>query len=226
MLDTRAAFLEPTAFPWLEPIRARLPEIQAEARQVLESYAYLRFSQPDLYDSRPKGIDGQRATFYLKVYGQPVQRNRELCPAAAAAAEHVPGLVTSGIYLLGGNSRILPHTGATDLVWRGHLGVICPPGCYLRVDDQTRGWGDGEFLIFDDMLEHEAWNETDNWRAILMFDFFRGPAGEEEMQALRERFLTPAYHMWLQAAGTPCEAPRPLGGDLKALVDTHGLFFP
>jgi aspartyl/asparaginyl beta-hydroxylase (cupin superfamily) len=53
------------------------------------------------------------------------------------------------------------------------LGLVVPPGCLLRVAGETRAWQEGRCLIFDDTLEHEAWNNSDQPRGVLLLDFLR-----------------------------------------------------
>ena len=54
-----------------------------------------------------------------------------------------------------------------------HLPIIVPPGCWLRVGNETREWEEGKLLIFDDSMEHEAKNPTGELRIILLFDIWR-----------------------------------------------------
>jgi aspartyl/asparaginyl beta-hydroxylase (cupin superfamily) len=50
---------------------------------------------------------------------------------------------------------------------------VVPPGCRLRVAAETRSWQEGRYLIFDDTAEHEAWNDSDLARGVLLLDFMR-----------------------------------------------------
>jgi ornithine lipid ester-linked acyl 2-hydroxylase len=43
----------------------------------------------------------------------------------------------------------------------------------MRVGDLTQSWRPGELFAFDDTYEHEIWNDTDEERVILLFDFDR-----------------------------------------------------
>jgi aspartyl/asparaginyl beta-hydroxylase (cupin superfamily) len=63
-----------------------------------------------------------------------------------------------------------------------HLPLIVPPGCWLRVGNETREWDDGKLLIFDDSIEHEARNPSGEMRIVLIFDIWRPElsAGERE----------------------------------------------
>jgi aspartyl/asparaginyl beta-hydroxylase (cupin superfamily) len=49
--------------------------------------------------------------------------------------------------------------------------LITPYHCALRVGGETRSWTQGQCFIFDDTVEHEAWNRSDSDRVVLMIDF-------------------------------------------------------
>jgi beta-hydroxylase len=66
-----------------------------------------------------------------------------------------------------------PHVGWAESVYRLHLALDVPPGCRLRVADDMRSWEEGRCLIFDDTVEHEAWNDSDRPRGVLLLDFLR-----------------------------------------------------
>ena len=53
-----------------------------------------------------------------------------------------------------------------------HLPLIVPPDCGFRVGSETREWVPGKAWVFDDTIEHEAWNESDVPRGILIFDIW------------------------------------------------------
>lgn len=62
-----------------------------------------------------------------------------------------------------------------------HLGLIVPSDCCLRVGDAVKSWKEGKCLIFDDTVEHEAWNNSKEDRIILLLDFAR-PGMEYKLQ--------------------------------------------
>jgi len=45
--------------------------------------------------------------------------------------------------------------------------------CGLRVGNETRHWQAGSSLLFDETRQHEAWNLTDEDRAVLLLDVKR-----------------------------------------------------
>jgi aspartyl/asparaginyl beta-hydroxylase (cupin superfamily) len=48
--------------------------------------------------------------------------------------------------------------------------LIVPGGSKFRVGNEWREWRRGKAWIFDDTIEHEARNDSDELRAILIFD--------------------------------------------------------
>ena len=48
-----------------------------------------------------------------------------------------------------------------------HIPLVIPPGCGFRVGAETLEWKLGEAFVFDDTIDHEAWNNSDEWRAVL-----------------------------------------------------------
>jgi beta-hydroxylase len=74
---------------------------------------------------------------------------------------------------LAGGAHVKAHTGWAKSVYRAHLGLVVPPGCRFRVGTETRPWMEGKCLFFDDTTEHEAWNDSDQARVVLILDILR-----------------------------------------------------
>ncbi len=108
--------------------------------------------------------------------GAPVAPNLERCPETArllAAVEmaDIGGLCPNAMFsALAPGTRIPPHHGETNARLVAHLPLIVPDGCELRVGFETRRWNVGEVLVFDDTIEHEAHNDSDELRVVLIFD--------------------------------------------------------
>ncbi len=94
-------------------------------------------------------------------------------PQTTTLIESIPNLYNASFSALGPGAQITPHVGYTDDVLRCHLGLIVPDGCAIRVGDQTRAWKEGECMIFDDMIEHEAWNKSNQLRVVLIIDILK-----------------------------------------------------
>jgi aspartyl/asparaginyl beta-hydroxylase (cupin superfamily) len=82
--------------------------------------------------------------------------------------------------LLRPGARIPPHHGFMNARLICHLPLIVPPNCGLRVGNETREWREGEVVVFDDSIEHEAWNSSNEPRAVLIFDVWRPELSDKE----------------------------------------------
>jgi aspartate beta-hydroxylase len=82
--------------------------------------------------------------------------------------------------LLRPGARIPPHHGFTNARLICHLPLIVPPQCALRVGNETRSWTEGEVVLFDDSIEHEAWNSSNEPRIVMIFDVWRPELSAEE----------------------------------------------
>jgi aspartyl/asparaginyl beta-hydroxylase (cupin superfamily) len=56
------------------------------------------------------------------------------------------------------------------------------------VGGETRAWREGEAFAFDDTIEHEAWNDSDELRAILILDTWNPHLTEAERMLMRRFF--------------------------------------
>ena len=80
-------------------------------------------------------------------------------------------------------TRIPPHNGVLNTRLICHLPIIVPENCgALRVGNEERAWVEGQTLIFDDSIQHEAWNHSKEERVVLLFEIWRPELNEEERQ--------------------------------------------
>ena len=167
-------------FPWLDAleaatddIRAELLAVLADGQEALEPYMAEKTPQArwrELNNSRRWGV------FYLWKAGVPVEANLARCPKTAAALARWPqcDLLRTGptavFSILDAKTRIPPHVGVNNARLIVHLPLVVPPGCGFRVGGKTRAWEPGRAFVFDDTIEHEAWNDSDEPRAVLILD--------------------------------------------------------
>ena len=69
-----------------------------------------------------------------------------------------------------------------------HLPLILPGPARFRVGNEERAWKMGEAWVFDDSINHEAWNDADALRVILIIDVWN-PLLEPEERALVAELL-------------------------------------
>jgi aspartate beta-hydroxylase len=97
-----------------------------------------------------------------------------------------PGMGPNAMFsILDPSTRIPPHTGTANTRLVAHLPLIVPPGCGFRVGSETREWRVGEAFVFDDTIEHEAWNDSDEMRAILIVDVWSPLLSDAERELSR-----------------------------------------
>ncbi len=82
-----------------------------------------------------------------------------------------PGFGPTAMFsVLEPHTHIPPHSGSANTRLVVHLPLIQPGNCRFRVGNDTRDWKMGEAWVFDDTIEHEAWNDSDQTRVVLIFD--------------------------------------------------------
>jgi aspartyl/asparaginyl beta-hydroxylase (cupin superfamily) len=158
-------FLDTSDFPFVGALETSWRAIRDEAVS-LPADAFEPWVQRDMCG------DGWNV-YGLVAFGQRIEAALARCPVTAAAVALVPGLATAGFSRLAPGTHIRPHVGWVKTVFRAHLGLVVPDACELRVGSETRAWREGQALIFDDTVEHEAWNRSDRTRTVLLFDFVR-----------------------------------------------------
>lgn len=106
-------------------------------------------------------------------HGKAIPAGVARCPLTAGLVErHVPRHGAAGFSVLRPGTRIRPHAGYAGEFLRCHLALSVPAGdCGLRVAGETRRWREGEALVLDDRVEHEAWNLAGEERVVLLVDF-------------------------------------------------------
>ena len=82
--------------------------------------------------------------------------------------------------LLKPKTRIPPHTGVSNVRLVTHVPLIIPPGCGFRVGNDVREWVPGKAWVFDDTINHEAWNDSDKLRVVFIFDIWHPHLSEAE----------------------------------------------
>jgi beta-hydroxylase len=163
-------------FPALRPFVDNWQGIRAEVVEILKHREAVPLFQEVSPDQMriTKGISWR--TFILYGFGTKMEKNCLQAPLTTKLLESVPNLQTAWFSILAPGNHILAHRGVSKGILRAHLGLIIPNDaekCRLRVADKFQVWRPGEIFVFDDTYEHEVWNDTDEERVILLFDFDR-----------------------------------------------------
>lgn len=187
-------------FPWLDQLEAATPAIQAELRDLLDAPGdlirpYVRFEE-GTPDNEWSPLDGSLdwSACFLWEYGEPHRAVVERCPQTAAVLDalplaRIPGRAPNAFFsVLRPHSKIPPHTGVTNTRAIIHLALEVPPGCGFRVGNETREWIEGKAFAFDDSIDHEAWNNSDQRRAVLIIDTWNPHLSAREQDAVQSYF--------------------------------------
>jgi aspartyl/asparaginyl beta-hydroxylase (cupin superfamily) len=190
-------FFDRKLFPWLEQIERQTAAIREELLSVWDEAdpnfkPYVRFDAGAPVNQWAELNHSARwSAWFLWENGVRNDETCARCPATAAAAEALPLLDIPGkgptvmFSVLKPKTRIPPHTGSTNARTTVHLPLIVPEGCGFRVGSQTRKWVEGDAWAFDDTIEHEAWNDSDQPRTILIVDAWNPLLTEAERALVR-----------------------------------------
>ncbi|MBU2665631.1 aspartyl/asparaginyl beta-hydroxylase domain-containing protein [Actinoplanes bogorensis] len=170
-------FIDDSQFPFLADLRRAWPDIRAECL-ALSDESFEPWVQREMYGTG-------WSVYGLVAFGTRIDAALAGCPRTADALSRVPGLTTAGFSRMVPGTHIKPHQGWVTTVYRAHLGLVVPEGeCALRVGSQTRPWQEGGLFVFDDTVEHEAWNYSEDTRTVLLFDFLRPGRTMDELDDL------------------------------------------
>jgi len=185
-------------FPWLEGLEAATDSIRDELLGVLSADAasiqpYIAYGE-GLPLNQWKELNNSRrwGAYFLWNDGRREEGHMARCPRTAAALAacpqvDIPGRGPTAFFsILEPRTKIPPHTGVTNTRLPVHLPLIVPPGCRFRVGGEVRELRAGNAWVFDDTIEHEAWNDSDMARAILIFDIWNPQLTPLERDLVRE----------------------------------------
>lgn len=183
-------------FPELQVIEDAADDIRREyealvASRAAEMVPYTQYPEHVPLDQwRELNNNRDWTAIHLIQNGQPVPANAARCPATMAALAQLPqprirGASPNAMFsLLAPRTRIPPHTGVANTRLVCHLPLIVPPSCGFRVGATAREWKVGKAFVFDDTIEHEAWNDSDELRVVAIFDLWPPALGPAEREAV------------------------------------------
>jgi aspartate beta-hydroxylase len=189
-------YLPRANFPWIGQFEAQTAAIRAELEAVLPNpdTAERVFTSAELERENLRG-DGAEPTwtgYYFFRHGVRREGNCAQCPVTTRALQSLPlshvrdhgPEVLFSVFTPG--THLLPHRGVTNVRVVGHLPLIVPEGCALRVGGEVHEWAEGRTVAFDDTYEHEAWNRSARTRVVLIFDLWHPDLSAVEIAALSD----------------------------------------
>jgi aspartyl/asparaginyl beta-hydroxylase (cupin superfamily) len=188
--------------PWLTELEAATDELASELDAVMsaeraELVPYIQY--PDhqaMAQWRSLNRNPDWTAIHLIRNGKLVDANARHCPKALALLERlpqpdIPGAGPNAMFsLLAPNTTIPPHVGVNNARLVCHLPLVVPEGCWFRVGAETRYWERGKAFVFDDTIEHEAANPSDQLRVVFICDVWHPGLSEIEREAVRRVIAT------------------------------------
>ncbi|MGB5132770.1 MAG: aspartyl/asparaginyl beta-hydroxylase domain-containing protein [Steroidobacteraceae bacterium] len=190
-------FYEREEFPWLPDFEAATESIQDElARILVEDEAgfspYIHYEDHMPLDQwRELNKSPRWSAFHFYKLGRADEKRCARAPQTIHAVRRLPQAdvdlrsPTAMFSVLQPKTRIPPHTGVANFRLVVHLPLVLPDGCGFRVGGEQRTWRLGEAWVFDDTIEHEAWNDSGQTRIILICDIWSPRLSAEERAAIR-----------------------------------------
>jgi len=193
-------FADPADFSWKGSLEEKYPAMRREAEALLtggvDFAPYIKTTK-----ERPQGdVHGMLenrdwSTIFLWEDGAPVEQHTKLCPTIFetvlenAPLCHIgPRAPSVMLSLLRPSAHIPPHTGMLNCRYICHLPLIIPSGCGFRVGERQIEWEEGKMLMFDDTVQHEAWNKGSENRVVLIFDIWRPELDDAEREQVTALF--------------------------------------
>jgi aspartyl/asparaginyl beta-hydroxylase (cupin superfamily) len=191
-------YFDTSDFAWVPAIEAATGAVRAELKALLEGglegfRPYIRSEENQPRD-HPLLDKRDWSALFLCENGHRFEEAIARCPKTWEAVQAAPqawihrSSPTAMFSLLRAGGRIPAHRGVTNARLTCHLPLIVPPGCGFRVGNEVREWREGEMLIFDDSIEHEAWNEGTDDRVVLIFDIERPELSAQEKSEVAALF--------------------------------------
>lgn len=184
-------FYERDAFDWAPALEAKFDTIIGEFEAALASAGGFR---PYIHATGNKPVNPDHplldnmdwSALFLQQNGARVEDVAAKFPETLAALSKTPLETIPGrgpsilVSRLAAGARIGAHTGFLNTRLTCHVPLKLPGRCGLRVGNETRAWEAGRLLIFNDAIEHEAWNESSEDRYVLIFQIWRPELTMEE----------------------------------------------
>ena len=193
-------FADTGKYDWVPKVESGFARMKEEALALLADHScftpYMKASgERPQTDHHGLLENPDWSTLYLWQNGAPVEEHIRRCPILyQAIIDHAP-LCHIGprapsvmLSLLRPGARIPAHTGMLNSRLICHLPLVVPPGCGFRVGNETIEWQEGKIIVFDDSVEHEAWNNSEFDRLVLIFDIWRPEISEPERAQIAAMF--------------------------------------
>ena len=177
-------FFETEQFPFLDELEANVSIVRDEFAAAMEDHGERFEPLIELGPGEPVGPwqqlnhSSRLTALHLWREGEAITDNQALCPRTVQLVRALPlcelERTSPNAYfsVIAPGTQVPPHYGESNA-----LVTVCLPlevsGDYvIRVGFEERRLAEGELLIFDDTLDHEASNSSSEASVVLVFDLW------------------------------------------------------
>ncbi|MEO0437847.1 MAG: aspartyl/asparaginyl beta-hydroxylase domain-containing protein [Pseudomonadota bacterium] len=202
-------FFDRSYFPWMGDLEAATDDIRGELTTLLEEglsgfSPYVAYA-PGTPENQFKALNHNNnwSSLWLWRDGHRQEEAMARCPKTTSILDELPmadqpGFAPTALFsALAPRTKIPPHTGSTNVRLLVHLPLVLPGPAGFRVGNDVREWKMGEAWAFDDTIEHEAWNDADETRVIMIFDVWNPLLSEAEKDLIRQLLIT--HRSWMES---------------------------
>src|SRR5579884_1533670 len=184
-------------FPWMDKLEGATEIITSELKALMASDAaelvpYVQYADHLPLDQwRELNKNQDWSAIHLLQNGEVVEANARFCPRTMDVLEQcnqpkIRGASPNAMFsLLAPKTHIPAHVGVNNTRLVCHLPLVVPEGCWFRVGAERRSWEAGKAFVFDDTIEHEADNPTEQLRVVFIFDTWQPQLSSLERDAVR-----------------------------------------
>lgn len=189
-------FHDPAQFAWLPAFEAATETIAGEmqgaaAATAAELVPYIQYAQgKPLAQWEGLNFNPAWTAIHLIDRGRTIEANARLCPQTMDLLGQVPqpwigGCGANAMFsLLAPRTSIPPHVGVANFRLLCHVPLVLPGQCWFRTGASRCEWEQGRAFVFDDTIEHEAANESDQLRVVMIFDTWHPDLSPAEQAAI------------------------------------------
>ena len=184
--------------PWYDPSAYEATKILENSydkiRQEMYSVLYKKTGFiPYIVDKarQEDGVKGDMNVFHLRdaftINPEKLANNRALCPKTTEIVDALPRTGEVALFsALNPGTHLTPHCGAENLRQTIHLAITIPKGCQITVDGVSANWQEGKCIMFDDSYLHEAFNESEITRFVLLLDVWHPDLTDAEIDFFKQ----------------------------------------
>lgn len=172
--------------PWKKLLEDNARVITTELKRIIDN------REPNIipyFNQTLASAPADWTIFPLRIWNKPYVANCEKVPATMSVLDQIPGVTSAAFSILKGDSKIKPHFGDSNVMYRCHLTLKSPgklPEIGMKVGKERIAWEEGKLFAFCDACRHEVWNNTEEDRWVLIVDILREEFITEEKVICKE----------------------------------------